>query len=69
MNIGLTLGSRSFRGCSRIRVINALAEQGITPDIICGPSIGALVGESHVFCNLHSRVNGHTHLAESLNDA
>ena len=50
LKIGLALGSGSSRGWSHIGVINALAEQGIEPDIVCGTSIGALVGASYV-CN------------------
>jgi len=52
MNIGLALGSGSSRGWSHIGVIKALSEQGIVPDIICGTSIGALVGASYAFGNL-----------------
>lgn len=52
MKIGLALGSGSARGWSHIGVINALAREGITPDIICGTSIGALVGASYVSGNL-----------------
>ena len=52
MKIGLALGSGSARGWSHIGVIKALAEQGIEPNIICGSSIGALVGASYVFNNL-----------------
>lgn len=52
MNIGLALGGGSSRGWSHIGVINALAEQGIVPNIVCGTSIGALVGASYVFNNL-----------------
>lgn len=52
MNIGLALGSGSARGWSHIGVIKALAEQGIEPNIICGSSIGALVGASYVFNNI-----------------
>lgn len=48
MKIGLALGSGSARGWSHIGVINALAEMGIRPDIICGTSIGALVGAACV---------------------
>jgi len=48
MKIGLALGSGSSRGWSHIGVIRALAERGIEPGIICGTSIGALVGASHV---------------------
>jgi NTE family protein len=46
--IGLALGSGSARGWSHIGVIEALAETGIEPDIVCGCSIGALVGAAFV---------------------
>lgn len=52
MSIGLALGSGSSRGWSHIGVINALTEQGIVPDIVCGTSIGSLVGASYVSNNL-----------------
>ena len=53
MKIGRQLsGSGSSRGWAHIGVIKALAEQGIVPDIICGTSIGALVGAAHVAGNL-----------------
>ena len=52
MKIGLALGSGSSRGWAHIGVIKALAEQGVVPDIICGTSIGALVGAAHVAGNL-----------------
>jgi NTE family protein len=42
--IGLVLGSGSARGWSHIGVIRVLSEWGIKPDIVCGCSIGALVG-------------------------
>lgn len=50
--IGLALGSGSARGWSHIGVINALAKVGIEPDIICGCSIGGLVGASYAAGNL-----------------
>lgn len=46
--IGLALGSGSARGWSHIGVIDALAEAGIEPDIVCGASIGSLVGAAYV---------------------
>lgn len=52
MKVGLALGSGSARGWSHIGVIKALSAEGIEPDIICGASIGALVGASYVFNNL-----------------
>lgn len=42
--IGLALGGGSARGWAHIGVINELEQIGIVPDIICGTSIGALVG-------------------------
>lgn len=50
--IGLALGSGSSRGWSHIGVIDALAGLDITPDIVCGTSIGALVGAAYVAGNL-----------------
>lgn len=46
--IGLALGSGAARGWAHIGVIAELAEIGIVPDIICGTSIGALVGAAYV---------------------
>lgn len=50
--IGLALGSGSARGWAHIGVIRALEELGIHADIVCGTSIGALVGAAHVSGNL-----------------
>lgn len=46
--LGLALGSGSARGWAHIGVIRALAEAGIEPDIVCGCSIGALIGAAYV---------------------
>ena len=46
--IGIALGSGSARGWAHIGVLRALAEAGIEPDVVCGTSIGALVGGSYV---------------------
>lgn len=42
--IGLALGGGGARGWAHIGVLNALDEHGLKPDIVCGTSIGALVG-------------------------
>jgi NTE family protein len=42
--IGLALGSGSARGWAHIAVIRELEALGIRPEIICGTSIGAVVG-------------------------
>jgi NTE family protein len=42
--IGLALGSGSARGWAHIGVIRGLEAMGIVPDLVCGTSIGALVG-------------------------
>ena len=46
--IGLALGSGSARGWSHIGIIDVLAEAGIEADIVCGTSIGSLVGAAYV---------------------
>src|SRR5258708_14633659 len=45
--IGLALGGGSARGWSHIGVIRALEEAGVEPDIVCGTSIGSLVGAAY----------------------
>lgn len=47
LKIGLALGSGSARGWSHIGVIRALERAGYPPDIVCGTSIGALVGAAY----------------------
>lgn len=45
--IGLALGSGSARGWAHMGVLKALDEAGIRPDVVCGSSIGALVGAAY----------------------
>ena len=45
--LGLALGSGSARGWAHIGVLQVLDEEGIRPDIVCGSSIGALVGAAY----------------------
>ena len=47
LKIGLALGSGAARGMSHIGIINALAEIGIEPKIVCGTSVGSLVGAAY----------------------
>jgi len=44
MKIGIALGAGSARGWTHIGVLRALDKAGIRPEIVCGASIGALVG-------------------------
>ncbi len=44
LRIGLALGGGAARGWSHIGVMRVLIEAGITPEIIAGSSIGAVVG-------------------------
>lgn len=44
LKVGIALGSGSARGWAHIGVLHALEKAGIAPDIVCGTSIGALVG-------------------------
>jgi NTE family protein len=45
--VGPALGSGSARGWAHIGVIRALEKAGVRPDILCGTSIGALVGAAY----------------------
>ena len=44
LRIGIALGAGSARGWAHIGVLRALDAAGIRPQIVCGSSIGALVG-------------------------
>jgi NTE family protein len=48
MKIGLALGSGAARGWAHVGVLRALDEIGIKPAMICGTSVGALVGAAHL---------------------
>ncbi len=50
--IGLALGAGASRGWSHIGVIKALLAEGIEPDVVCGTSVGAIIGGSYVAGNL-----------------
>lgn len=52
LKTGLALGSGSSRGWAHIGIIRELAELGINPDIICGTSVGSMVGASYVANNM-----------------
>jgi len=52
IKVGLALGSGSSRGWAHIGIIRALSEIGIDPDIICGCSIGSVVGASYLAGNM-----------------
>jgi NTE family protein len=50
--IGLALGSGSSRGWAHIGAIRALEARGVKPDMICGSSVGALVGAAYAASEL-----------------
>lgn len=50
--LGLALGAGASRGWSHIGVIKALLREGIEPDIVCGTSVGAIIGGAYVTGNL-----------------
>lgn len=52
--IGLALGSGASRGWSHIGVIKALLAAGIEPDVVCGTSVGAMIGGSYLAGNMLS---------------
>jgi len=45
--VGLALGSGAARGWAHVGVLKALQRESIEPDVICGCSIGALVGAAY----------------------
>jgi len=47
MRVGLALGSGSARGWAHVGVIRALEQAGIHPDLVCGTSVGSLVGAAY----------------------
>ncbi len=61
--IGFALGSGSARGWAHIGAIRALEERGVKPDLICGSSIGALVGAAYASGQLDKLEKWSTSLA------
>ena len=55
--IGLALGAGASRGWAHIGVIKALLAEGIEPHVVCGTSVGAIVGGSYVAGNLEKLEN------------
>lgn len=45
--VGLVLGGGAVRGAAHIGALRALGEIGFVPDLVCGTSIGALVGAAY----------------------
>lgn len=50
--VGIALGSGSARGWSHIGVLRALAEMGVHPEVVCGCSVGSIVGAAYAASNL-----------------
>lgn len=58
--IGLALGSGAARGWAHIGVLRVLEREGISAQIVCGTSVGALVGAAYAagdLARLHQWVN------------
>ncbi|MFK7889134.1 MAG: patatin-like phospholipase RssA [Gammaproteobacteria bacterium] len=47
LKLGIALGSGAARGWSHIGILDALAERGLTPSVVAGASVGALVGAAY----------------------
>jgi NTE family protein len=45
--VGLALGGGAARGWAHVGVIRALEQAGIRPDLVCGTSVGSLVGAAY----------------------
>ena len=56
--VALALGGGSARGWSHIGVIQELDRIGIRPDIVCGCSIGAIVGAAYAAGNIGKLESG-----------
>jgi NTE family protein len=52
--VGLALGSGAARGWAHIGVIRGLLEGGIVPEVVCGSSIGAVVGAAYAYDRLEA---------------
>ena len=52
--LAIAPGSGSARGWAHIGVLRALRQAGITPDIVCGTSMGAFVGAAYASGSLDS---------------
>ena len=57
LSIGLALGSGSSRGWAHIGIIRELEKLGIIPGIVCGTSVGSMVGAAYVMGNLEKLEN------------
>jgi NTE family protein len=57
LRVGLALGSGAARGWAHLGVIRVLEQAGIRPDMVCGTSIGALVGAAYAAEELDSFEN------------
>jgi NTE family protein len=55
--IGLALGSGASRGWSHIGVLKTLLAAGIEPYVVCGTSVGAMIGGSYLTGNLDKLEN------------
>lgn len=55
--IGLVLGAGAAKGWAHIGVLRELERLGLKPDIICGTSMGALIGASYATGHLESLEN------------
>lgn len=48
IRVGLALGSGAARGWAHVGALRALETMGIRPDVVCGTSVGALVGAAYL---------------------
>lgn len=64
--IGLALGSGSARGLAHVGVIQELCAMGVHPQIVCGTSVGSLVGGA--YCSGHMEDLGNWFSGLSVRD-
>ena len=58
LRIGLALGSGGARGWAHVGILRALDAAGVTPDVVAGTSIGALIAGVHLAGRVRARPEG-----------
>ena len=48
----MALGSGASRGWSHIGILKGLLREGIEPDVVCGTSVGAIIGAAYLAGNM-----------------
>jgi NTE family protein len=63
--IGIALGSGAAKGWAHIGVLRSLQQSGVRPDVVCGCSMGALVGAAYACGRLDALHDAATQLTSA----